>query len=640
MDDLLLLGEPAVLDALISAIQAKWETSVPEEIDAVSGVRFLGAEIFKDGNRWWMTQRNYLQDLLSRNLGAPPWQKRKIPMIADPDTREDPPNHNLETTREAQRVVGELVWVATRTRPDLAFAITKLASLITKDPQLVIDLTKNVWHYLANTMDHGLQFQNQLEDRQLNIYSDASFGEISMGCHLVMWGSSLLLWKAGRQSVATASTAEAELVEVLEGALAGDAIRVVMEEALNISARSVSFTDNTAALSIIAGDTGSWRTRHLKKRAHVLRSRINMGDWLIRHMAGSEIPADMGTKVLASERFNLLKKTMGMFLGEDGKVLGEDEKVLREEGKFLEKRGKVLSERKEKAVTQEINDGRVEVTKTALKALILFAKLVQAKGVENGMQVWIEESALPLTSFARPESGWPFFIIIVMVFCFGLLIGVVMMWLAVYPFFHRVTLVESRSNVVPRPSFLLHDLPENRRNQRSQAPQPRNTFTAPTTPSRPSAAAGSTSAVVNDAAAAGSSSAVVSDAAAAGSSSAVVSDAGMVVPTSTVVSSDAAPERQNRTSNPRRRNVPRIPEIPLFVSQMGQKFHGDPNCRGLRNARSVERCARCPDCFPNQTRPNVNVYGLGPGSMLHGDPSHVEPGEVKEYGPCAVCMYG
>ena len=49
---------------------------------------------------------------------------------------------------------------------------------------------------------------------------------------------------------------------------------------------------------------------------------------------------------------------------------------------------------------------------------------------------------------------------------------------------------------------------------------------------------------------------------------------------------------------------------------------------------------RCPDCFPNQTRPNVNVYGLGPGSMLHGDPSHVEPGEVKEYGPCAVCMYG
>ena len=98
----------------------------------------------------------YLQDLLSRNLGVPPWPTTRIPMTAEPDTRENPPNQNLETTREAQRVVGELVWVATRTRPDLAFAITKLASLISRDPQMVIDLTKNVWYCLANTMAHAL----------------------------------------------------------------------------------------------------------------------------------------------------------------------------------------------------------------------------------------------------------------------------------------------------------------------------------------------------------------------------------------------------------------------------------------------------------------------------------------------------
>ena len=137
-------------------------------------------------------------------------------------------------------------------------------------------------------------------------------------------------------------------------------------------------------------------------------------------------------------------------------------------------------------------------------------------------------------------------------------------------------------------------------------------------------------------AAAGSSSAVASDAA-AGSTSAVASAA---AGSTSAEASAAAPERGNRTSNPRRRNMPRIPEIPLYVSQMGRKFHGDPNCKGLRNARSIQQCARCPDCFPNQTRPNVNVYGLGSGSILHGDPSHVAPGEVKEYGPCAVCMYG
>ena len=222
-----------------------------------------------------------------------------------------------------------------------------------------------------------------------------------------------------------------------------------------------------------------------------------MGDWLIRHMAGSEIPADMGTKVLASERFNLLKKTMGMFLGEDGKVLGEDEKVLREEGKFLEKRGKVLSERKEKAVTQEINDGRVEVTKTALKALILFAKLVQAKGAENGIAgVDICATRKWMALFYHHCHGF-------------------LLWTAhwsghdvagKYIHFFIVSLWSSHDQTWCRDHpFLLHDLPENRRNQRSEAPQPRNTFTAPTTPSRPSAAAGSSSAVVSDAAAGSSS---------------------------------------------------------------------------------------------------------------------------------------
>lgn len=81
---------------------------------------------------------------------------------------------------------------------------------------------------------------------QLNIYTDASFGEVCVGCHLVMWDSSILLWKSGKQSVVTTSTAESKLVEILEGALAGDAVRVVLEEALDVKARAVSFTDNTA----------------------------------------------------------------------------------------------------------------------------------------------------------------------------------------------------------------------------------------------------------------------------------------------------------------------------------------------------------------------------------------------------------
>ena len=85
--------------------------------------------------------------------------------------------------KEAQRIIGELVWISTRTRSDLSFAINRLASLVTNDPQLVIELSKNIWYYLAATVDHGLQFENDAEERSMNIYIDASFNDISTGCH-------------------------------------------------------------------------------------------------------------------------------------------------------------------------------------------------------------------------------------------------------------------------------------------------------------------------------------------------------------------------------------------------------------------------------------------------------------------------
>ena len=111
----------------------------------------------------------------------------------------------------------------------------------------------------------------------------------------------------------SASTAESELVEILEGALAGDAVRVVLEGALSITARAVSFTDNMAAIAIVTGDSGSWRTRHLKKRAHILKAKVIQGDWLLRHMPANELPADLGAKVLSSDKFKGHKRLMGMF---------------------------------------------------------------------------------------------------------------------------------------------------------------------------------------------------------------------------------------------------------------------------------------------------------------------------------------
>ena len=47
----------------------------------------------------------------------------------------------------------------------------------------------------------------------------------------------------------------------------------------------------------------------MTKSAHILKTKVTQGDWLLRHLAGTELPADLGTRRL-----------MGMYLGEEKEI--------------------------------------------------------------------------------------------------------------------------------------------------------------------------------------------------------------------------------------------------------------------------------------------------------------------------------
>lgn len=360
VDDLLLLGQLPSIQSLLAAIQTKWETSKPEYITQEGGVRFLGAELRREADGSWIaTQANYTADLLKRNLGGEmeEWKLRKVPMVKEIEVEEEEEEKKeLKQIRLAQRIVGELVWLSTRCRPDIMFVVSKMAGLITRRPSKVVQLAEQVWGYLAATLNEGLLFKNSEDDKEMNVYSDSSFGVQPHGCVLVQWGSSPILWKSSRQVVVTTSTAESELVEVLDAAISGEAIRVVVEEILEERVRALNFTDSSAALAIIAEESASWRTRHLRVRAHSLRTRVLQGDWAIRHLPGSEMPADLGTKVLTAQRFQMLKELLGMFIPP---ILETGEHAVKKNWKPTENIQK------------------------ALKAIILAAQIMSVKGGED-----------------------------------------------------------------------------------------------------------------------------------------------------------------------------------------------------------------------------------------------------------------
>ena len=121
--------------------------------------------------------------------------------------------------------MGCLNWIALRTRPDIAWATSRAASLITHDPDLCFIRVKHICQYLHHTLSYALRcvpIPSQSKQK-LWVLGDASFaptGEKSQQGIVVYHGitsnqrqgGNLVQWRSSRQDLVAKSTCEAELI--------------------------------------------------------------------------------------------------------------------------------------------------------------------------------------------------------------------------------------------------------------------------------------------------------------------------------------------------------------------------------------------------------------------------------------------
>ena len=131
VDDLLFSGPRAEIASFLLALTHMWTTSDPSWIE--DGLRFCGVEIdlAEDGS-YMLHQSAYLRDLVS---------KYAMPdRCVLPDFKvgyAEPETVTIPNLRRAQKLVGELLWLTGRTRPDAAFHVNKLGQYCSKFPVAV-----------------------------------------------------------------------------------------------------------------------------------------------------------------------------------------------------------------------------------------------------------------------------------------------------------------------------------------------------------------------------------------------------------------------------------------------------------------------------------------------------------------------
>ena len=236
VDDLLISADRDLAYAVSAAIQECWTCSKPQEVscDKLNPARFLGIDLFwdADGNLV-LSQESYITELGNRyeselrECGKP-----ATPLAAS--FSEDPveaSQANPEELRRAQALVGELLWASIRTRPDVAFAVSKLASALGKAPAATYRSGLHTLAYLLGTSHvHLTYYKSQREiwneyKRNPNPhgcvegYGDASFApeaKRSMQCVQVYVEGALVAWTVGRQPFMAQSSCEAEMIALMD----------------------------------------------------------------------------------------------------------------------------------------------------------------------------------------------------------------------------------------------------------------------------------------------------------------------------------------------------------------------------------------------------------------------------------------
>ena len=324
VDDLLATGPKGLIQALFAAVQGEWATSNPQFSDE-EGFVFCGLEIIQRNGQLHLSQERYITNLLSRypqvqGTASSPYPKEPK------DLRNEVPQVSLDRLRHGQALVGELLWVSTRSRPDLCYGVSRLGQWLSRQTEFAIAAAEQMLRYLRATChykivygpcDVGLNVEEPLVAARspdlLECFADASYGpgtDRSQTGIVMMWANAPVAWLSLRQATTSLSTAEAELGASLDAMVLGAGLKPVMQELRQRPQRCLLYSDNIGACSLMQAPHNAWRTRHLRLKAAWFFERLELSDWAVWHVPGQNMLGDLCTKSLLGCRVKELLKLM------------------------------------------------------------------------------------------------------------------------------------------------------------------------------------------------------------------------------------------------------------------------------------------------------------------------------------------
>ncbi|CAI7794579.1 unnamed protein product [Closterium sp. NIES-53] len=318
VDDLLAASStPVMLKELKEQLVAAFEL---REISPV--VKYLGLEIVRDrpARKLWLHQQGYTDKLRRRFIDKEQGGRvPKTPVSVDAYaelTFDD--EEAQERKEECRQKFGSLQFAATTTRPDIAFACSKLGSGLTVRSDLHWRKVDRCLAYLADTRDTALEFGGGPESLELIGYVDADdVGDkqkrMSMSGYVFVYEGAAVSWSSSRIKCTSLSSTELEYVATTNAGKEGRRLRFLLAEfkLLDAGKPTILRVDNKSAITVAAGLGLTYNLKHMERRFAWLQHMVRRGKFVLKYIPATEQPADFLTKALHFPAFNRCSVAIG-----------------------------------------------------------------------------------------------------------------------------------------------------------------------------------------------------------------------------------------------------------------------------------------------------------------------------------------
>lgn len=237
-----------------------------------------------------------------------------------------------------QNLVGSLIYLMLGSRPDIAFALSHLASFASDPSELHWRYLRRVVRYAKGTKDLVLWLDGRAsiasphhgQDTPIVGYSDADWASNktdrrSVGAYLFFYKGSLISWCSKKQPFVSTSTCESEYMAASQAVKEAIWIQGVLGQLIAncplLSSQTKEaqtqhdvclYMDNMSAIRIAKNPEFYSRSKHIDITVHFIRQRIDLNCISLRYLKTSDMTADYLTKALTQAKFEKCRLECGL----------------------------------------------------------------------------------------------------------------------------------------------------------------------------------------------------------------------------------------------------------------------------------------------------------------------------------------